>query len=211
MYLSMILTNKYFITLLLAFSLSPLVASADELADLPSGKYNLELSHASIIWKVNHMGLSTYVGRFTDFSSELMLDTQNISKSSVAVEINTNSIATAYPWVEEEDFDKKLSEKWFKSKEFPFIKFISKSVEKTATNKLSINGDLTMLGITTPISLDATLNNAIASHFISKKPVIGFSASTTIDRTLWGVSKYAPNIVGAEVKIEIEGEFEYED
>ena len=201
----------YLLTFLLAFSLSPLVASADELADLPSGKYRLELSHASIIWKVNHMGLSTYVGRFTDFSSELMLDTQNISKSSVDVEINTNSIATAYPWVEEEDFDKKLSEKWFKSKEFPLIRFISKAVEKIAPNKLSINGDLTMLGVTIPITLDATLNNAIASHIISKNPVAGFSASTTIDRTDWGVSKYAPNIVGAEVKIEIEGEFEYKE
>ncbi len=203
--------KKYLLTFLLAFVLSPLLTSADELSDLPSGKYQLELSHASIIWKVSHMGLSTYVGRFTDFSSELVLDTQNISNSSVEVEINTNSIATAYPWVEEEDFDKKLSESWFKSKEFPLIEFISKVVDKIGSNKLSIHGDLTMLGVTIPITLDTTMNKAIASHIISKKPVVGFSASTTIDRTAWGLSKYAPKIVGAEVKIEIEGEFEFKN
>jgi len=203
--------SKIVLSMIVLLSQASLSVSADDLSDLPSGKYKLELSHASIVWKVSHMGLSTYVGRFTDFSSELILDTHDISKSSVNVIIKTDSLATAYPWVELEDFDKKLSESWFKSTEFPIIRFISKSVDELEPNKLSIGGELTMLGLTKSITLTGTMNKAIASHIFSKKPVIGFSARTTIDRTLWGVSKYAPNIVGAEVKIEIEGEFEYKD
>jgi polyisoprenoid-binding protein YceI len=51
-----------------------------------------------------------------------------------------------------------------------------------------------------------TLNGAAVSHPFKKIPALGFSATTTIDRTAWGLSKFAP-IVGAEVRIEIEGEF----
>ena len=73
-------------------------------------------------------------------------------------------------------------------------------------SQFTISGDLTLVGKTLPVTLSATLNGAAASHPFLKKPVVGFSATTSIDRTAWGISKYAPNI-GEQVIIEIEGEF----
>ncbi len=179
---------------------------ADELSELPTGTYNVDLSHASVVWKVSHLGLSTYVGRFIDFDASLSLDTEDFTKSSVDVNIKVDSIDTAYPWPEKEDFDKKLATDWFNSAEHPIINFTSTSVAELSDNKSTVTGDLTFNGVTKPVTLDITLNNAMKQHPFIKKPVIGFSGSTKIDRTEWGVSKYAPNI-GAEVIIELEGEF----
>ena len=173
---------------------------------IPAGAYGVDLSHASIVWKVSHLGFSTYVGRFTDFSADLNLDVDDFSKSSVKVDIKVDSIATAYPWVDKEDFDTVLAEDWFKSEEYPSITFSSKSVSGLVDGKAKVVGDMTMLGQTHEVVLDINLNKATANHPFKKVPVIGFSATTAIDRTIWGLSKYAPNI-GASVVIEIEGEF----
>jgi polyisoprenoid-binding protein YceI len=186
-------------------------ARADDLSELPAGDYSLDLSHASVVWKLSHLGFSTYVARFTDFEVELNLDTQNFTKSTVSVDIDVNSIETAYPWVEKEDFDKVLATDWFKVEDHPTIKFVSREVSALDGNKATIKGDLTLLGETNTVMLDVTLNGAVASHPFKKIPALGFSATTTIDRTVWGLSKYAPAIVGAEVRIEIEAEFTKND
>lgn len=182
------------------------LAIADELSSMPSGKYAVDRSHASVVFKVDHLGFSTYVGRFTEFSANLSLDSQNFSKSSVEVEIKIDSITTDYPFTEKEDFDKKLSEQWFTSKEFPNMSYVSKSVSQLSDGKAQVKGELTMLGETLPVTLNIVLNKAAVVHPVSRKTTIGFSAKTKIDRTAWGLKNYAP-LLGAEVFIEIEGEF----
>ena len=180
--------------------------NANPLEGLPSGTYNVDLTHASVLWKVSHFGFSTYVGRFNEFSADIALDTENFSKSSVDVSIKVDSLDTDYPFPEEEDFNKKLSEVWLKSADHPAIIFKTTSVSELKGSSFTINGELSMNGQTNTVVLDATLNGSTPSHPISKIPVVGFSATTTIDRTAWGVNKYAPQ-VGADVSIEIEGEF----
>ncbi|MBL4670817.1 MAG: YceI family protein [Arenicella sp.] len=181
-------------------------ANANPLEGLPSGTYNLDRGHASVIWKVSHFGFSTYVGRFNDFSADITLDAENFEKSRVTVDINVDSLDTDYPFPEKEDFNKVLAEDWFKSAEYPSITFIATSVSALDGSNFTIDGDLTLMGQTHPVSLDATVNGATPSHPFAKVPLIGFSATTSIDRTIWGLSKYAPKI-GAQVSIEIEGEF----
>ncbi len=178
----------------------------DPLDGMPSGAYEVDLTHASVLWKISHLGFSTYIGRFNDFSADLSLDSEDFSKSRVDVNINVDSIDTDYPFADEEDFNKKLAQDWFKSEEHPSITFKATSVSELVGNKATITGDMTMLGETHPVELAMTLNKAAVSHPFKKVPVIGFSATTSIDRTVWGVSKYAPNI-GADVIVEIEGEF----
>ncbi len=183
---------------------------AASLSDMPSGAYDLDLTHASVLWKVSHLGFSTYIGRFENFDADLALDTSDFSKSSVDVEIQVDSLETAFPFPEKEDFNKKLSMEWFKGGEFPTINFVSKKVSALAEdNTFTIEGDLTLMGNTHPVTLDAKLNGFTPSHPFKKVPLIGFSAVTTLDRTVWGLSNYAPNI-GADVKVEIEGEFTME-
>lgn len=195
---------------IMAFALliwSPLASAEDNLLEgMPAGNYPVDLSHASVVWKVSHLGFSTYVGRFTDFSADLVLDSEDFTKSTVAVEIAVESIDTAFPFVEKEDFNKKLSGEWFKSSDHPTITFASTSVSALDGKNFTIQGELTMLGETLPVTLAATLNASTPKHPFLNVPVIGFSATTSIDRTLFGLSNYAPNI-GAQVNIEIEGEF----
>lgn len=181
-------------------------ASANPLEGIPSGAYELDLTHASVVWKVNHLGFSTYVGRFTDFDAEIQLDSENFEKSSVNVDIKVDSLDTAYPFPEKEDFNKKLSEEWFKSADHPTISFKASSVSALDGSNFTVAGDLSLMGQTHPVTLNATINGAAEKHPFKKVAIVGFSATTTIDRTQWGLSNYAPNL-GAEVAIEIEGEF----
>lgn len=182
------------------------LAMADEFSAMPSGKYAVDRSHASVVFKVDHLGFSTYVGRFTEFTADLSLDTDNFGKSAVEVNVQIDSITTDYPFPEKEDFDKKLSEQWFKSKEFPNMSYVSKSVGKLTNGTAQVKGELTMLGETLPVTLNIVLNKAALKHPVSRKPTIGFSATSKIDRTAWGLKNFAPKL-GAEVTIEIEGEF----
>jgi len=176
------------------------------LKDMPSGKYSVDLTHASVVWKVNHLGFSTYVGRFNNFTADIDLNTEDFTKSSVAVDIKVNSIDTAYPNPEREDFDKTLSEKWLKSADAPSIMFKSTEVSNLDGKSFTIKGEMSMAGQTHPVTLDAVINGSTPKHPFVKKPLVGFSATTTLDRTTWGVSKFAPS-VGAEVSVEIQGEF----
>ena len=122
------------------------------------------------------------------------------------VDIKVDSLDTAYPFPEKEDFNKKLSEEWFKSADHPTISFKASSVSALDGSNFTVAGDLSLMGQTHPVTLNATINGAAEKHPFKKVAIIGFSATTTIDRTQWGLSNYAPNI-GAEVAIEIEGEF----
>lgn len=190
---------------LVCVSMSAYAAKPD-LGGAPSGTYQVDLTHASVVWKVSHFGFSTYPGRFTDFTAQLNLDSEDFTKSSVVVEIQTDSISTSYPFPDQKDFDKKLSEDWLLSKEHPVMTFKSNSVSDLVDNKATVQGQLSMAGQTHPVSLDVTFNKGAAKHPFKQVPIVGFSATTKIDRTQWGVSKYTPNL-GAELSIEIEGEF----
>lgn len=183
-----------------------LPAQAEVLDEQPAGEYKVDLTHASVVWKVSHFGLSDYVGRFNSFDATLQLDTEDFTKSSVSVVIDTASLDTDYPKPEEEDFNQKLIGGMFNGTEFPQITFTSNSVSELNGDAFTIDGDLTLLGKTLPVTLDAKLNGALPAHPFSKRPTIGFGATTTIDRSAWGVDKYIPN-VGAEVKVEIQAEF----
>ena len=178
------------------------------IADMPAGVYELDETHASIIWKVSHLGLSNYAGRFTKFDADLTLDPANPENSSVTATINPTSIETDYPYPEEKDFNAKLisGETWFNAGEFASIDFKSTSLTKTGDTTGTMTGDLTFLGVTAPITFDVTFNGAFEEQPFSKKPAIGFSATGTMKRSDWGFDTYVPSI-GDEVEIQIEAEF----
>lgn len=181
-------------------------AYANPLDGQPSGKYSVDPAHASVVWKLSHFGFSTYVGRFNQFSADIDLDTEDFQQSSVQVTINVDSLDTDYPYPEKEDFNAVLAEEWFKSKEHPSISFVSTSLSALDGQNFDINGNLTIMGQAHPVVLKARLNGATPLHPFTRVPLVGFSAKAEIDRTLWGIDRYAPKI-GAIVTVEIEGEF----
>jgi polyisoprenoid-binding protein YceI len=176
--------------------------------DMPEGNYAVDLTHASIVWKVSHLGLSDYVARFADFDANINFDPSDISKSKVTATINPMSIQTAYPKADEKDFDKVLATEkgWFNAGEFATITFSSSSIKMTNDTSAVMTGELSFLGVVKPVELDVTFNGAMLRQPFSGKPTMGFSASTVIKRSEWGMSKYVPSI-GDDVEVMIEGEF----
>jgi polyisoprenoid-binding protein YceI len=181
----------------------------DKFTDMPSGVYILDDTHASLTWQVSHLGLSNYTARFTDIDAEINFNPENISESMVTAKINPTSLKTDYPYPEKKDFDKKLVEgkDWFNSIEFPSINFKSTNIKMTGEKTAIMKGDLTFLGITTPVELDVTFNGAYKEKPFSAKPALGFSAVGSLNRSGWGMDTYIPTI-GDNVKLIIETEFE---
>lgn len=180
--------------------------------DMPAGVYNVDAKHASLTWKVSHAGLSNYTARFKSFDADITFDPASIEKSSVKATIDPASLETDFVPTEDRDFNKELrtDEKWFNAGKFPQITFTSKKIELTGDNTGKIHGDLTLLGVTKPVVLDAVLNGAYLVQPFNKKPTLGFTATTIITRSEWGLSTYAP-LIGDKVEIIIDAEFNKND
>lgn len=186
-----------------------LVAAANGQAapiDVPAGTYALDKAHASLTWRVSHLGFSMYTARFTDFDATVELDPKQPTRSSVTVRINPMSVRTDFPAPETIDFDRKVGEEILKGKEHPDIRFRSTALVATGPTTGRMTGDLTFLGVTRPVTLDVRLNGAGPNPF-SKAPTIGFSATGSIRRSEFGSTAYAPGI-GDEVELIIEAEFQ---
>lgn len=178
--------------------------------EAPSGDYTLDKAHSTIVFRVNHIGFSTYVGQFGGFDGRLKLDTADPTKSSVEVTIDTKSLLIPAPPAG--FVDKLLSDKWLSAAAFPTMTFRSTKVELTGANTARITGDFTLRGATHPVVLEATFNGGYAGHPYDPNARIGFSARGSLKRTLFGVSEGVPPPgstmgVGDDVTFEIETEW----
>lgn len=202
---------RLFVLALTIMLFLPFAARAQEATPpdaMPGGLYKLDKTHASLTWKVSHLGLSNYTARFTDFDVDLMYDPLNLENSKVRATIDPTSIETDYKG--EKDFNAQLVNDagWFNATQFPHITFLSTKVEKTGDNTGKVTGNLTFLGVKKPVTLDVTFNKAIGNHPFANKPALGFSATATLKRSDFGMKQYIPQ-VGDEVQIQIETEFMY--
>jgi len=175
--------------------------------DVPSGTYTLDPTHASVTWKVNHMGLSNYTARFTKFDATLNFDAAKPENSTLSVTIDPKSVRTDYPFPKQENFDAKIAgEVFLNAEQYPEIKFVSTKVERLTENTGKVHGDLTLHGVTKPVTLDVTLNGAKKTHPMVGGGALGFSATTKFNRSDFGVKNMVP-MVGDEVTVQIEAEF----
>lgn len=180
-------------------------ASAQSL-DIASGEYKMDPTHASIVWKVDHIGLSFYTARFTRFDATIDLDAENPEESSVFVTIDPTSVHTAYPFPDKEDFDATIAgPKWLDSAQYPEITFAGSDIEITGENTGKITGEMTMHGVTKPVTLDVRLN-AAKPHPFAGRDAMGFSATGSLKRSDFGITHLIGN-VGDEVTFTIEAEF----
>lgn len=168
------------------------------------GAYQLEKSHASVVWRVKHMGLSWYTARFTDLDATLDFNPNSPVSSHVRAIINPMSVQTAHPTNKE--WDGQLGRDWFKGAQFPQIVFDSTAIERTGDLTGKVTGALTFLGVTKPVTLDVTYNGVNHSPFFGARDIVGFSAHGVLKRSDFGLTKFA-SIAGDEVDIVIETEF----
>ena len=165
------------------------------LSDVPSGEYGLDKSHGYITFTYSHMGYSTPHVGFNSFDVDLSLDNEDVANSTVNVTIDATSINSRV-----EKFNGHLNgANFFDTANHPTITFVSTSVEAQGDDKYAVTGDLTIKGVTKPVTLDTTILKA-ADHPMRKTPTIGLTAEAKVSRSEWGLTRAVPN-VGDEVSI----------
>ena len=165
--------------------------------------YKFDTNHTSINWSANHFGFSSPSGKFTDVDGTLTLDEASPQNSLVEIIIKTDSISTG-----NSKFDEHLkSPDFFYTEKFPTAKFVSTSVTPFGKTSAKVQGNLTLLGITKPVTLNVKVNK-IGLNPINQKKTAGFSATTSIKRSQFGMEFGLPGI-SDEVKIAIESELTF--
>ena len=187
-------------------------APAPAAAKVPAGNYTLDKAHASLIFRVNHLGFSHYTARFKRFDARLQFDPADLAASRVTATVDARSIETDFPDPAKVDFNAQLqNEKWLDTAKFPEMTFRSTKVDVTGPNAMRVTGELTLHGVTRPVSLDATYNGGYAGHPLDPHARIGFSAHASLKRSEFGVAFGVPEPgstfgVGDDVEVVIEAE-----
>ena len=174
---------------LLAFAAAPAFAAPVT--------YKIDPTHTIVLAQWNHFGFSNPSASFGNVEGTLVYDAADVARSSVEVTLPLSGLDSFVPKLDEH----LKSADFFDAEKFPAITFKSTKVEDLGGGKLRITGDLTVKGTTRPVVLAAQLNKA-GDHPMTKRPTVGFDATTTIKRSEFGVGAYVPN-VGDEITLRI--------
>jgi len=159
--------------------------------------YSLDEHHTFPRFSYTHLGFSKQIQRFDKTTGTVVFDAE-AKTASVDITIDMTSINTGY-----DTFNGHLQgEDFFDTAKYPTATFKSTKVVFDGDAPKSIEGDLTIKGITKPVTLEVTNFKSVDAHPMLKKPAIGASAVTTIKRTEFNAGKYAP-AVSDEVVIDI--------
>jgi polyisoprenoid-binding protein YceI len=181
----------------------------------PAGAYKLDPNHTSLLFRLQHVGLSNYVMQFMKYDVQLTLDPARPEASSVTVTIDPTSVRTTFqgdfkathkdsPY---NSFEERIAREgnFLNSDQFPTITFKSTKVEKQG-DKYRITGDLTFLGQTHPVTLEATATGSYDKHPFTQRGAVAFAATTTFNRSDWGMTG-TQQFLGDAVTVEFNGEF----
>jgi polyisoprenoid-binding protein YceI len=159
--------------------------------------YKIDANHTDVIASWSHFGFSNPIAHFGQVDGFITYDPANVGASKVEVTIPLTGLNSHVP-----DFDDHLrSDDFFDAAKFPTITFKSASVKAAGKGKLTVMGDLTIKGITKPVTLNVVVNK-IGDQPIAKRAAAGFSATATIKRSEFDLGKYVPN-VSDQVKLSI--------
>ena len=170
-------------------------------AKVTGGTYAVDPNHTQVLFGFNHMGFTHNMGIFARPTGSLVLDPKNPAQAKVEVTFPVDSIATGVPKFNEH----LMSPEFFDAAKFRTATFKSKSVAVDGTSA-DIVGDLTIKGVTKEVTLDASLVG-VGANPMSKKETVGFTATTTIKRSDFGLG-YAVPVVGDVLELKIAAGFE---
>ncbi len=172
-------------------------------AEVAAGDYKLDSAHGKITWSVNHLGFSTYTGQFVNVQAELSLNSADPSASTLTATIPLTDVASGNAalnaHLQTADF--------FDTANHPTATFVSRSVtvDPTDPNEATVVGDLTLRGVTKPVTIEVEFNQAGPSMGNTYKA--GFDGEATIKRSDFGITYGTQIGLGDEVELHIEGEF----
>jgi polyisoprenoid-binding protein YceI len=175
------------------------VSAAFALPAAAADSYTIDASHTYPGFEINHLGFSTMRGTFDATSGSVTLDPA-AKGGSIEITIDTGSIDTGHAKRDEH----LKGEEFFNVAQFPSMTYKAAKLRFNGDKLAGADGELTLLGVTKPVSLTVTSFNC-GVHPMNKKQVCGANATATIKRSEFGMKTYVP-AVGDEVKISIEVE-----
>lgn len=177
------------------------IPGAPDVSRVKAGTYKLDPGHSQVVFTLNHMGFTEYTGQFTQPTGMMMLDPANPSKDMVDITFPIDKVSTTVPALDEHlkkpDF--------FDAVKYPTAHFVSTKVTMSGMNA-TINGNLTLKGVTKPVVLAVRFVGA-GTNGMTKKLTAGFAATTAIKRSDFGVS-YGLPVVSDDVRLTINAAFE---
>jgi polyisoprenoid-binding protein YceI len=178
---------------LLSIAAAPAIAAPETFA--------IDPAHSTAIFRINHLGFSNTWGAFTDVAGTFVVDKDAPANSKVSVVIKTQSVTTNHAKRD----DHLRSPDFLNAAEFPEMKFVSTKVEKSGDKTARITGNLTLLGVTKPVVLEA-VEVGEGPHPMRKDQYhLGFSAKGKIKRSEFGMN-YSVPAIGDDVDLVIEVE-----
>jgi polyisoprenoid-binding protein YceI len=183
-----------------AAALAQSANSADPAA-VQAGTFKLDPVHSKITWSVNHFGFSTYIGQFGHTDATLTLDPKNLGAAALEVTVDTASLGTLNPVLD----NQVKSKNFLDVAQFATATFHATKVTRTGDRTADIAGDLTLHGVTRPVTVQATFVQA------GRNPVdptyrLGFAGAAKLKRSDFGMTYLLPTL-GDEVTLTIEAEF----
>lgn len=161
-------------------------------------RFVLDPGHTQVAFSIERFGFNHVLGRFDATSGEVLLDQASPERSSVTATIQTASVSSGHPTRDEH----LRGERWLNAVQFPTMTFRSTAVRRAGEHSAEVAGDMTIKGVTHPVTLHVTLNQVGRSPS-NGASAAGFSATATISRAAFGIVT-APNLIGDEISITIE-------
>ncbi len=179
------------------------IPGAPDVSRVKAGNYTVDTNHTQVVWTLNHMGFTPLSGDFAASGGSLQLDPARPAAAKVKVDFTLASMTTLVP----ELASHMLTADILDAAKYPTASFESTRIAvRGATAR--ITGNLTLKGVTKPVTLDAKFYGAGVNPR-SQKLDIGFTATGRIKRSDYGIT-YAPT-VGDEINLEIHAAFEKRD
>lgn len=162
--------------------------------------FDIDPVHSGIVFFINHLGFSNVIGVAREFSGEFTFDKDAPEASKLQAKVKVSSISTNNA---QRDGDIQGAD-WFNATEFPEITFVGTKFTKSGDKQGSITGDLTIAGVTKPVTLGVTFNGQGKNPWDGSLEA-GFSATTKLKRSDFGMTANLP-MIGDEVTLRIEAE-----
>lgn len=159
--------------------------------------YTIDPSHSQVRFTYSHLGFSNILGLIGEVEGELVYDPAAPANSSVKATIPVGKVRTGYDKMDQH----LIADDFLDVAQFPTASFVSTKVEVVGEGKLKVTGDLSIHGVSKPITLDVSLNG-MGEHPMRKTAAIGFDATAQLNRSEFGVGKYTP-AVGDAVSVSI--------
>ena len=165
-----------------------------------AAEYKIDPNHTHVLFLVNHLGFSNMIGLFSETTGTIAFDPANVAASKLNVDVKTGSLQTQFG---PRDTDLKGAD-WFNVEEFPDMTFVGKTFTTKEGKTGKVTGDLTLLGVTKPVTLEVTFNKS-GVRATDKVDTVGFSARGSLNRSDFGMKTFIPYI-GDKVDLIIETE-----